>query len=538
VTPGTGWAEFSDFPDVSTETRGQVQGRGNSTSGTVLWNEADCDSGGGGGVCAGAVVEIKAASTRIGLVKPPNNLGLVGYWSLNEATSTVATDFSGNGFHGSFSGNAVTWTSGKRGSAVQFGGSSDYISTSDLNNTTDSVGELTISLWLYNTTLAAGTGVFGKWSVASPNWVLYTSDTIDCGSNDMAFAPDGNDGECTSGNVHAANTWEHWVIVYDGGQASDDDDIKMYLNGVLQADQRFAGNDPIPDTTAANSNVVTIGDTSDGASGFTGIIDEVRVYNRALGPTEAANLFGAGGGAARVGASTKTLSETSTLNTGLVGHWTFDGIDFTSFIRDVSSNSNNAYVFGVSTSSVKTRGKFGQAVNFVESAYYLYAPDNASLNFGSSQDFSASLWIKARGIDGTYAGLMGDKLSRATNRLGYLLSYMNSGGVGVYISDGVDEVSIFSTALVSDGEWHHVALTASRTGNAILYVDGVVEGTPASMSAVGSLDEADSPVFIGDIGFQGQPFDGVLDDVRIYNRVLTAAEVRQLSTLGQARIQQ
>ncbi len=108
----------------------------------------------------------------------------------------------------------------------------------------------------------------------------------------------------------------------------------------------------------------------------------------------------------------------------------------------------------------------------------------------------------------------------------------------MYISDGVDEVSIFSTALVSDGEWHHVALTASRTGNAILYVDGVVEGTPASLSAVGSLDEPGSPVFIGDIGFQGQPFDGVLDDVHIYNRVLTAAEVRQLSTLGQARIQQ
>lgn len=498
-------------------------------------------------LCFGFFLLLPQASQAATLLKPTNNLGLVGYWNFNEGTSTQATDFSGNRNHGTLNtfSNPATgasgWTQqGRVGGALRFDGSSDDVTVGDMSNVTDGIQRMTISAWIKADTLGDYANIVTKFN-GTNGWAFQASGAGAGGSDDFSFYPDiGGSGDAvyTTSNSHATGVWEHWVVTFDGTVVDDLDSVDFYKNGVeITSESQTAA---IGTVTDSNATSVSIGgDTTIGGPDgeFDGIIDEVRIYTRVLSPTEIRGLYGAGGGAVRVGASTKTLSETSTLNTGLVGHWTFDGVDFTSFIRDVSSNSNNAYVFGVSTSSVKTRGKFGQAVNFVESAYYLYAPDNASLNFGSSQDFSASLWIKARGIDGAYAGLVGDKLSRATNRLGYLLSYENGGGVGVYISDGVDEASVFSTTLVSDGEWHHVAVTASRTGNATLYVDGVSEGTPASLAVVGSLDEPSSPVFIGDIGFQGQPFDGVIDDVRIYNRALSAKEVRELSRLGNVRAQ-
>ena len=57
---------------------------------------------------------------------PPNNLGLIGYWSFDDESGTVATDHSGNGNDGTLQGDP-TWTNGKKGGALDFDGSDDYV---------------------------------------------------------------------------------------------------------------------------------------------------------------------------------------------------------------------------------------------------------------------------------------------------------------------------------------------------------------------------------------------------------------------------
>ena len=79
------------------------------------------------------------------LGKPTNNLGLVGYWNFNEGTSTIATDNSGYGNHGTTSNISHPptatngWSPGKLGSAITFDGSNDYVSMAkeytDVTNT-------------------------------------------------------------------------------------------------------------------------------------------------------------------------------------------------------------------------------------------------------------------------------------------------------------------------------------------------------------------------------------------------------------------
>lgn len=481
------------------------------------------------------------------LSKPPNNLGLVAYWSFNEATSTVATDFSGNGNHGTLENFDVPfsatsgWVNGKRASGLSFAGgtSNDSVnvgSLSALNGAT----RATISVWVYDRSGAASKSIISRFNGGSPSFILYTSDAGNGGGSSISFSPDGSENVFTTGSVHQTNRWEHWVAVFDGTQGADLDKVTLYLNGVVQAEDITST--PLASAIDTSSDTVRIGADSDLCCEFNGVLDEVRVYNRALGPTEVVSLFGVGGGATRIGASSKKIQEGTTLSSGLVGHWTFDGTDtrWTSptagVVYDVSGNNNIGTLTNMTRASDVAIGKLGQALHFDEINNFISIPNHATLNFGTSQNFSVAAWVKARPIAGSYAAIAGKKLSRATNRLGYLLSVQ--GVLSAYVSDGVDEVNIFSDTSLDDDTWHHVVLTANRTGNATLYVDGLVDGTPAGMSAVGDIDDVAAPLTIGDIGFEGQPFNGSIDDVRIYNRQLSASEVKLLYTLGQLLIRQ
>ena len=86
------------------------------------------------------------------LKRPPNNLGLVGYWSFNEGTSTKATDFSGNGNHANFPGGAAKpdWVTGKRGGGLSWGDpSNDEPIDAGIGSTLDiATGQMTMALWM------------------------------------------------------------------------------------------------------------------------------------------------------------------------------------------------------------------------------------------------------------------------------------------------------------------------------------------------------------------------------------------------------
>lgn len=499
-----------------------------------------------------AGVDVNEYILSSGFVKPQNNLGLVGYWSFNEATSTQATDFSGNGNHGSLltfadPATAVSgWTqNGKRGPALQFDGASDEVTTADIN-ATEGVQAMTISVWIKADTLVNFANIVTKFNTTN-GWTFQTGGSGAGGSNDMVFYPDtggSGDGVFTNADSHVAGVWEHWVMRFDGTVVDDLDSIDFFKDGTeITTESQTAA---IGNTTDSNTALVSIGgDNTIGGpdNEFDGAIDEVRVYNRALSDSEIRALYGTGGGAVRVSNSSKVLQQGTTLGSGLVGHWTFDGGDtrWTSPTAGVAYDRSATGAIGTLTGMNRSTdagiGKLGQALQFDEIDNYVLVPDNASHRFGAAQDFSVAAWVRARPIGGSYAGVVGRKLSRATNRLGYLISHEN-GLARFYISDGVDEVFMDSTTVIDDYEWHHVLTTVSRLGNATLYVDGVAEGAPQSVSAVGDIDGGGVDLTIGDIGFTGQPFNGLIDDVRVYNRVLTSSEAKQLFNLGQLRIRQ
>ena len=97
------------------------------------------------------------------------------------------------------------------------------------------------------------------------------------------------------------------------------------------------------------------------------------------------------------------------------------------------------------------------------------------------------------------------------------------------------DVNGANNSLPIDNTWHHVALVADRDGYAQIYTDGVASGNPGDISGIGDINSANS-ICIGNGAFgsgcTNLTLNGTIDDVRIYNRALSAQEIQQLYNIG------
>ncbi len=231
-----------------------------------------------GGVSKTAALSLKAAVT--------NNAGLVGYWALDDASGTTAGDSSGNGNTGMLVGNPV-WTTGKTAGGLKLDGS-DYVQVNSSPSLAIGGNAISFGAWYYHTSTVNGY-LMGK-TVTNYSYML----GIDQGSQQfIVYLNTGGvlktvrfPNSTPNGLSTYNNTWTHLFVVYDGSN------IVVYVNGNQAASQTATGN------VLANGDPFAIGARGgDGSwTRFNSTIDEVRVYNRALSPTEVQTLYGNAGG--------------------------------------------------------------------------------------------------------------------------------------------------------------------------------------------------------------------------------------------------
>jgi glucose/arabinose dehydrogenase len=192
--------------------------------------------------------------------------GAVAAYGFNEGTGTAVTDASGTGNSGATTG--TTWAAGGRfGSALSFNGSSSSITIPDSNSLDLSTG-MTLEAWVNPTALGSAwrTAVF-KQSTSGMVYSLY--------ANNGASRPTGQVnilGEQNAAGTAAVplNTWTHLATTYDGAA------LKLYVNGTQVASKAQTGAIP------ASTGPLRIGGNSIWGEFFAGLIDEVRIYPRAL----------------------------------------------------------------------------------------------------------------------------------------------------------------------------------------------------------------------------------------------------------------
>ena len=213
---------------------------------------------------------------------------------------------------------------------------------------------------------------------------------------------------------------------------------------------------------------------------------------------------------------------------GMTGWWDGDGTP-----NDLTTNANHGTLVGAATYGP---GKVGQAFSFATANDYVSVPDAPALNVGTG-DFSIDAWVRTTSSD---AQLINKSSGTLSNLTGYYMR-IASGLISYGWGDGnvqVNGVTISSTPL-NDGQWHFVAMTVQRGSPSTLsvYADGqLIASTPMSgtNNPTGSLTNT-APLLIGrNTAFQSSGFVGQLDEVELFNRVLTAAEIAAIYDAGTA----
>ena len=194
--------------------------------------------------------------------------GLIGHWSFNDGAGDIARDSSGNKNDGDLIRGPVWEKDGKYGSALRFAAAQrQKVEVPHSDSFKEITTEVTISAWVYVTGFPAWLAILAKGDIA------YSMFISPAGAIRMHY--DGNNvggnSVDTAGGLVKTDEWTYLLGTYDGEK------IQIYVNGVAELD-RDANTAPIPIIT----NTLTIGGTAESRDWMEGLIDEVRLYNRAL----------------------------------------------------------------------------------------------------------------------------------------------------------------------------------------------------------------------------------------------------------------
>lgn len=210
----------------------------------------------------------------------PPKYFLVGYWKFDEGSGDTAADSSGNGNTGTLI-NGPVWVDGKQEKALSFDGVDDHVQVPQ-SSSLDVTDQITVETWVYPRAYVDNTGmvshIISRCDYSGGH--IYVLSTYP-DSNKISFSINPHPDEHPSVADLPLNAWTHLAMTYDGFY------VRLYING--EFDSSYAQSGPIYTT----SNWLAFGCKPTGPWGgagtyayFNGVVDDVRIYNRALSQQE------------------------------------------------------------------------------------------------------------------------------------------------------------------------------------------------------------------------------------------------------------
>jgi hypothetical protein len=203
---------------------------------------------------------------------------------------------------------------------------------------------------------------------------------------------------------------------------------------------------------------------------------------------------------------------------GMVAWWPGNGN-----ANDIQGINNGTLIGGATFAS----GIVGQAFSLNGSTAYVQVPDSSLWAFGTN-NFTIELWANFRSPGSSFQPLVGHDPGNGGEPKWIFV--LESGFLAFHINGGADGPIYLARASFSPNanQWYHLAV--ERNGSLYtIYVNGVAVGSDSNANVI--PDQA-TPLTIGEA--EGDYFNGLLDEVSIYNRALSASEIQAIHNVGSA----
>ena len=264
-----------------------------------------------------------------------------------------------------------------------------------------------------------------------------------------------------------------------------------------------------------------------------GVSTIVNLPNLAAGTTYTYRPFSRTAGTITYGpTSTFTTVSAQNITRDLVLNMPFDGRS----LQDVSGFSNNGITVGSPTFTTDHKGRANSAILLNGQTDYFYAPDAASLRPDS---LTVSLWIRVSALTDNMTLYNKSRFSDSGGE--QYSSLIRPAGSGITINTDIKQNAgckiggwqtfPVTSALPIINAWHHIVFTYQKR-TARMYYDGVLISEKNDLPA-DKIDNCIGGELKFGAQFSGGPqyFNGAMDDIRVYRRALTSAEVKALTDL-------
>ncbi|HEY1037975.1 MAG TPA: LamG domain-containing protein, partial [Bacteroidia bacterium] len=462
-------------------------------------------------------------SVCISLAQIPTN-GLVAKYSFNGSGNITTDDH--NGTYPLSNPLNVINTSGIHGagdSAAYFSGGNFL----EVNNAAFRTGSMSVSTWFkISSAQAYSTIAVIRFNTAtSPynSWNLYTGSNV---GNKLTFTikTSGSAETTLSGPTTLSNgVWYHATATYDAATGF----ARLYLNGMAEASSPMLSG-PVQYNTSNNPMVIgnVVGTVN---NGFVGSIDEFLYYNRALSVQEVENIM------TQQNLSPNIAEPISPLRNFEEARVTFNGYGRDHAFKRVSAGQA---IMGTGSTVAYTTDRFNNPIGALASSNvsYVFSP-SATAHAGMDTAITVLGWVN-RTASGQY-GLFVNK--RYSNSVAPFNSYGLGCGsgyagysnklMGTISTSDTSDIMIGDNTVITDGTWYFVAMTYSAGEQKLkFYVNNNLVETKTVSGTL--MQNNATPLYVG----RGYPsslhnFDGAVDDIRIFSKALSSAEMDSIRNL-------
>lgn len=406
--------------------------------------------------------------------------GLAHRWTFDETAGTTAHDIVGGSDGTLLNWNATEakWIPGRVGGALQFSSADDAVIATPPALT----GSYAVSFWL-NVIDRYGTNprIFGS---RVGNEIVVNNDSF----RGVAYYGPGSREAAADPSQPTYNTWDHYVLNFNvvTGQGI------VYRNGTPVAIGSYSESASLATWVFGHSS--DLGNTTDSLHGA---LDDLRVYNRLLTDDDVALL-----------ASQGTPAPT---HVGPVHHWTFDAVSgFTA--HDTVGGANGTLIGWNQTEPRWVPGVVDGALAFTTANNAVVTPP-----ISTQAQWSVAFWLNVAASDGINP--------RIIEPWAYI-NFDNNQGMGF----SYGSANTFDPARVQLNKWDQYTITFDTIADkGTIYRNGIA----VNSGFYGGNSPAFALVFghNQDLSNPGDSLNGLLDDLRIYDRVLSPAEIQRLTAL-------